>query len=947
MDCGETSVKAKSVVFPHTYRSGAYRSFARRDRVSDRQTSDRGGDKHQGLLFPNLLSSQEDREMAPSIRPFSLESLPGHPTIQNGVGSNNPEIVKSRPMGGQHRHQRCIPPCPDSSSVEKVPQAWISGQGLPIPSTSVWSGDRSLRLHSDHTVDGSHFSVERDSVPSLYRRLADSGRLTTADSETSLICPTVDNTIRLASQLGQIESDTQSEIRIHRRPVRPTGGISTSSFVQDREDKSSHQTRVVGDRYDRTSSTVSHWAASICGETSPLRTLLPTTNTMVPSPTVEHIDRSSRSDDHMGRSVERGTELVVKPQQCQQGYDTQRFCTGQEALHRRIRDCMGSSYGRSGAVREMDISRTAASHQCTRAESCDTCLRPVVQTYPEGDTLACLYRQHHGRSTYKQARGDQVPRPLLGGRIPDQVGVGKRSTDQGQTSARQAQCSSRRTIKTGPNSRDRVESVTAGIPEHLRGVWNAKHRPVCNVQEHQVADVCVTPSRERSPRHGRHVSELGQDVRLRIPTDRVYHRSPPQDSSVGLHGDTRSTLLSHSTVVSVAAQSASRSTEEVTSTSQTTQAAREGYFPRRRRQIIPTRVDVIQRSFQEAGFPRDVSHHLSRKTRSSSTRTYEAKWRVFARWCHGRRIDPLSAPLNDVLSFLCYLFDRLRLQPSTIEGYRAMLNPIFKARGIDLASQPVLSDLLAAFRTQRPRAAPALPEWDMAFVLYCLTRPPWEPLQEVSTKRLTLKTFFLLLLASGRRRSDLGAIDVTRIAYRADGSMILYPERGFAPKTKAAAEGAHAFSPIIVPDLTRFVGSRELDATLCPVRAVRLYVTRSNTYRKGRNRLFLSFQQSRNTNITTNTLSIWVKMLVRSVYTESGAESRDVFRISAHQIRHVAMSLASRVGTPLEAVVRAGMWTNANTFLDFYLSQSSELVAQTGRFRLGPIVAAQVTIPPQ
>lgn len=275
-----------------------------------------------------------------------------------------------------------------------------------------------------------------------------------------------------------------------------------------------------------------------------------------------------------------------------------------------------------------------------------------------------------------------------------------------------------------------------------------------------------------------------------------------------------------------------------------------------------------------------------------------------------------------------------------------MLNPLCRARGLELSAEPVVADLLASFRTQRPRVAPVLPEWDMAFVLYCLTRPPWEPLQDLSDKRLTLKTFFLLLLASGRRRSDLGAIDVTRISYRPDGSMVLYPERGFAPKTRAATEGERAFSPIIIPDLTRLVGVGELDACLCPVRAVRLYVARSNLYRRGRHRLFLSFQRQRTTNITNNTLSVWVKLLVRTVYVESGAESRDLYRISAHQVRHIAMSLASRMGAPMEELVRSGMWTNPTTFLSHYLSDASELVAQTGRFRLGPLVSAQVTVRP-
>ena len=88
-----------------------------------------------------------------------------------------------------------------------------------------------------------------------------------------------------------------------------------------------------------------------------------------------------------------------------------------------------------------------------------------------------------------------------------------------------------------------------------------------------------------------------------------------------------------------------------------------------------------------------------------------------------------------------------------------MLGPVVSQKlGADLASFKVVSDLLASFRSQRPRMAPTLPDWDIAFVLYQLTKAPFEPMEHCSLKLLTWKTFFLILLASARRRSDVHAI---------------------------------------------------------------------------------------------------------------------------------------------------------------------------------------------
>jgi integrase len=290
------------------------------------------------------------------------------------------------------------------------------------------------------------------------------------------------------------------------------------------------------------------------------------------------------------------------------------------------------------------------------------------------------------------------------------------------------------------------------------------------------------------------------------------------------------------------------------------------------------------------------------------------------------------------------LFDRLNLKPSTIEGYRSMLSPLLRARGIDLSNDRTTSDLLASFRTQRPRVLPNFPEWDMAFVLYCLTKAPWEPLSEISIKRLTLKTFFLVLLASGRRRSDVGAIDISRIAFKRNQSVTLFPAREFVPKTKAAKEGGKAFSPIVLPSLQNAVGEGEPDSLLCPVRALNTYIRRTQSFRNKRNKLFLSYQRERRSDISCATLSLWVKMVVRLAYSESGASDQMLYKVTAHQLRHVSMSLASKANVPLEVLVQAGMWTNPTTFHAFYLGDASETLAQTGRFRLGPLVAAQSII---
>ena len=50
---------------------------------------------------------------------------------------------------------------------------------------------------------------------------------------------------------------------------------------------------------------------------------------------------------------------------------------------------------------------------------------------------------------------------------------------------------------------------------------------------------------------------------------------------------------------------------------------------------------------------------------------------------------------------------------------------------------------------------PVLLQWDLGIVLEALSKHPYEPLREASLKHLTLKTVFLLAMASARRCSEL------------------------------------------------------------------------------------------------------------------------------------------------------------------------------------------------
>ena len=68
-----------------------------------------------------------------------------------------------------------------------------------------------------------------------------------------------------------------------------------------------------------------------------------------------------------------------------------------------------------------------------------------------------------------------------------------------------------------------------------------------------------------------------------------------------------------------------------------------------------------------------------------------------------------------------------------------------------------ISDMSTSMELQKPRITPVLPQWDLGIVLEALSKPPYEPLREASLKQLTLKTVFLIAMASAGRRIELQA----------------------------------------------------------------------------------------------------------------------------------------------------------------------------------------------
>ena len=134
--------------------------------------------------------------------------------------------------------------------------------------------------------------------------------------------------------------------------------------------------------------------------------------------------------------------------------------------------------------------------------------------------------------------------------------------------------------------------------------------------------------------------------------------------------------------------------------------------------------------------------------------------------------------------------------------------------------------MIASMELQRPRVTPVLPQWEIGIVQEALSKPPYKPLQEASFKHLTLKTVFLLAMASAGRRSKTHVLrfDQNYIQYKLKGAGVtLYFSPEFRSKNQKPNQvNDHWYIPAVP------TGKSEFGAPNCPVRALRYYSGRTN-----------------------------------------------------------------------------------------------------------------------
>ena len=216
--------------------------------------------------------------------------------------------------------------------------------------------------------------------------------------------------------------------------------------------------------------------------------------------------------------------------------------------------------------------------------------------------------------------------------------------------------------------------------------------------------------------------------------------------------------------------------------------------------------------------------------------------------------------------------------------------------------------------------------------------PPFEPLKDSSDENLLSKTCFLVAFATAARVGEVHALDVTTVKFKKSypASATVGVLMNFIAKNQSTNPGSRTFTIPSMENITAPEDSQ--DRLLCPVRALKIYISRTKAYRGDRKRLFIPADRNYKGDINKNRVAFWLRSVIINAYSAAGLPVPQ--KSNPLEIRAVSASLALHKNISVQDIVKGCFWSSQSIFASHYLRDFA-VQDIDGINSLGPIVCAQ------
>ena len=768
------------------------------------------------VLFKNLYSAQEKRQKKTNNRSFFFKQNACDPKVQDGDVGKDCEEYNSRPVGDFSRSVRCLSTSSTSLGVSQIFRLRSRGPNICVSGSPFRSLDRSLGLHKSHEAYQASSSASGDKMFILPGRLDSPGLIKVSSSRARSTAHCSFGTSGVSDQLGKVGANPTTKVAIFgdyagssqdgailapgqsHQDHRTLSGRSESSVCFQKEVGENNRFLQFCSRISSVGKNVPYSSDAVdeCQYiASPKRCL---------GPSVQQSERSLITLDGTGGSKDSSSNA----------YSLSFSELDDRCLPFRLErspftsQCEG--YLASGVERSL--------HQLERT-ICHLSVSPTLSPRSSrSDSVHSVGQQNSpsmhcssGFSGFSSSPGsDQEASPLLS-RSQHHIGS--------PTSERSVECIGRQSIKTRPNLH-RVVSGSRILPRTLQSSGLSGSRPVCHQGKRPTLWVHIPLSGLHVPGHGCSHSRLEQvGKHICLPSVPTSSRSCGKVEALRRLRICDSPILADQRLVSISDDQVIQPHSSSGGLLPVPTHFEGEDLPSRCRQVQASRLETVRSGLLRKQFSPPVVDIMLQKYATSSAKQFQVPWGLFYLYLQTNKVKICDIGVPTVLDFLTSQRRERSLQYKTLAAYRCGLkDPLFHALDLDIDVQESRDFMRGLFNEICPNKRPPIPRWSLPSLLKFLRSPTFEPLSSCAWARLCQKTLALLLLASGRRISEITYISSE--FSKCGNSVTLHWLPFFRAKMSSSS-----FSPDH-PSIEVMSNSVEVDNLLCPVRSWEMFCQR-------------------------------------------------------------------------------------------------------------------------
>ena len=892
------------------------------------------------LLFP-LFSGEEIRRLETHFKPEGIKRRGKTPVVQNGYPSVRPSftrrgyppipVSKYAGLGTGHvgrlsRLRGRLLPCRDRSSRQEISEVRVRQYRLRVPSLAVrpFYGPKNV-----HTSGTGRRRLPQDmrgqSVP-ISGRLARRRRVIRPNPTILIPGPHLRPGNRVPHKRGEIGLGPDPVPVLPRLQPGPSQGPGPSVRRPHRpapsSDRTGHERRIVHSPSVEIPVRTSG-EHDVSGPKS--QTTHPPAPVLCPEPMVP--GHAGHNPDTPDPECPDPARVVARPHQLDFRSSFLNSRPGTDNSDRCFILRMGRSPGRPDGFWRLARPMEEQAHQLAGTPGSVANSETFSGPGSKPSSGSPIRQFHHGL-LHQQAGRDTLPDPMPPG--PGHVGMVRPTghCTSSSPSSRDTQRPSGRTVQ-GEVLPDGVVPTPSDAQSPVLNLGDSHGRPVRNTEEQETTDVLLPIQGTRVERGQCPDSELGRSVRVCIPPHSTAPQSAQEDQTPpNSGGDPSGPILAEPNLVPPTNPDVSGLPQEVARQVEPPEELRDGGIVPRTQQAPIGCVENLRQSYRAQGFSEAVAKLASCGKRPSTYRVYDSRLAHYSRWCTTRSLDPNSAPVQQIAEFLSDLAKMTEpghsLSYNTIVGYRTAIGAIHTgfSEGVTVSNHPVLQSVMKGIFNSKATTRQLKPVWDLPKVLGHLSQAPFEPMARASLRNLSVKTAFLIQLASGRRGGWIHACRMDPAYLRKESGGFTFLSSLILDKNQSAH---FTPEPVFIAALSDHSPDDKLH---CPIRALKWYLDKTKTIRGQEKALFISSKEP-HSKAAKLTIAGWVKEAIAGTYRDLPLEERLAMNIRAHDTRGVAASWARAAGVSIPEIMNAAAWSTPVTFAKFYLK---DLPNQKGKF---------------